>query len=134
MQETALCDASSIQEFFKWIVLTAIDLRDRVMDLWQKFMSSIEVAAPMCHTQLVHCGNVTARFQITELTTDGWLLCKSRKQECVSEDGVSSLKYLPILKDSVNQKLLNKSITRFVELSLRISSLINYKQAYFFCC
>lgn len=66
------------------------------------------VAAPMCHTQHVHCGNVTTRFQITELTTDGWLLCKSRKQQHVSEDGVSFLKYLSIFKCSVNQKLLNR--------------------------
>lgn len=48
MQETALRDASSIQEFFKWLVLTAVDLCDGVTDLWQKFMSSIVVAAAMC--------------------------------------------------------------------------------------
>lgn len=43
MQDTALSDASSIQEFLKWIVLTAIGLSDGVMDLWQKFL-----AAPVC--------------------------------------------------------------------------------------
>lgn len=64
MQEAALCDASSIQEFFKWIVLTAIDPWDGIMDLWHKFVSSIGVAAPMCHTQHVHCANVKLDFKL----------------------------------------------------------------------
>lgn len=65
MQEAALRDAFSTQEFFKWIVLTAIDLTAiGVMDLWQKFVSSIEVAAPLCHAQHVHCANVKADFKL----------------------------------------------------------------------
>lgn len=55
----------------------------------------------------VRWGNVTTGFPITELTTDGWVLCKSRKQENVSGDGIAFLKYLSVLKGSVNQKLLN---------------------------
>lgn len=54
-------------------------------------MSSIMVAAPMCPAQRVHWGNVITRFQITELTTDGWLLCKSRQQEPASKIFIYSL-------------------------------------------